>query len=222
MTKCEELQLDLALFSDGSLTNERRTVVESHLPECPLCRQKLAEYEVLATDLRGFPRFAAPSGLIDAIRASAEAQLATVSPTPTFRLIDRRHRWSEIWLMPSVVGCAATVVLAFTLASFILTAPPEGLMARTAPKSSSASPLANNLIDLTPDQYAHTRLAIAGESPSINPQGALVALTRSLVRGEMRDDEVTVVADVFGNGLAEIAEVVEPSRDDGADRKSVV
>jgi hypothetical protein len=29
----------------------------------------------------------------------------------------------------------------------------------------------------------------------------------------MKDDEVVVVADVFGNGLAQIAEVVEPSRD---------
>jgi hypothetical protein len=29
----------------------------------------------------------------------------------------------------------------------------------------------------------------------------------------MRDDEVVVVADVFGDGLASIAEVVEPSRD---------
>jgi hypothetical protein len=29
----------------------------------------------------------------------------------------------------------------------------------------------------------------------------------------MRDDEVTVVADIFGNGLATISEVVEPSRD---------
>jgi hypothetical protein len=54
---------------------------------------------------------------------------------------------------------------------------------------------------------------VAGESPSVNPQGALVALTRSLVRGEMKDDEVVVVADVFGDGLAQIAEVVEPSHD---------
>jgi hypothetical protein len=66
---------------------------------------------------------------------------------------------------------------------------------------------------LKPSDYARSRMAIAGESPSINPQGALVALTRSLVRGEMKDDEVVVVADVFGNGLAQIAEVIEPSHD---------
>jgi hypothetical protein len=31
------------------------------------------------------------------------------------------------------------------------------------------------------------------------------------VRGEMKEDEVVVVADVFSNGLAQIAEVVEPT-----------
>lgn len=71
-------------------------------------------------------------------------------------------------------------------------------------------------LDLSPSEYANTRLAISGESPSVNPQGALVALTRSLVRGEMKDEEVVVVADVFGNGLARIAEVVEPPADDRA------
>jgi hypothetical protein len=67
--------------------------------------------------------------------------------------------------------------------------------------------------EITGTEYARSRMAIAGESPSINPRGALVALTKSLVRGEMRDDEVTVVADVFSNGLAQVAEVVEPSHD---------
>ena len=51
---------------------------------------------------------------------------------------------------------------------------------------------------LSPSSYARSRTDVSGESPSINPQGALVALTRSLVRGEMRDDEVVVVADVSG------------------------
>jgi hypothetical protein len=34
-----------------------------------------------------------------------------------------------------------------------------------------------------------------------------------LVRGGTKNDEMVVVADVFSNGLAQIAEVVEPSRD---------
>jgi hypothetical protein len=63
------------------------------------------------------------------------------------------------------------------------------------------------------------QLAISAESPSVNPQGALIALTKSFVRGKMKDDEVVVVAEVFGNGLARIDEVVEPSRDRHAVRE---
>ena len=216
MTKCEELQFDLPLYFDGSLTADERIVVDAHLPECPLCRQKLSEFESISSSFKSFERFAAPEGLVGAIRASVAAELATSSTvaTPVFRLIDRRRSWRDIWLVPSTVGAAATVLIGFSLLSLILTAPPVPLSAGNATSVSSVAPvfLATNY-DLTPGEYANSRLAIAGESPSINPKGALVALTKSLVRGEMRDDEVTVVADVFGNGLAEIAEVVEPSHD---------
>ena len=56
-------------------------------------------------------------------------------------------------------------------------------------------------------------MKISNATPSVNPSGALIALTKSFVRGDMKDDEVVVVADVFGNGLARIAEVVEPTND---------
>ena len=79
-------------------------------------------------------------------------------------------------------------------------------------KLASSNPMVGEeSIDILPAEYATTRLSISGESPSVNPQGALVALTKSLVRGEMTDDEVVVVAEVFGNGLARISQVVEPS-----------
>jgi hypothetical protein len=113
----------------------------------------------------------------------------------------------------------ATVTIGLTLLSFMLTSSPVPLSVRDASSRSSNAPVfltSTSNPDMSPDEYASSRIAIAGESPSINPRGALVALTKSLVRGEMRDDEVTVVADVFGNGLAQIAEVVEPSRDQRA------
>ncbi len=66
---------------------------------------------------------------------------------------------------------------------------------------------------ISPSDFARTRISVSGESPSVNPQGALIAMTKSFMRGEMRDDEVVIVADVFGNGLARISEVVEPSHD---------
>jgi hypothetical protein len=74
-------------------------------------------------------------------------------------------------------------------------------------------------LSISSPAFANTRSAVAEESPSVNPNGALIALTKSLVRGHMEDDEVVVVADVFGNGLARIAEVVEPSEDRHAVRE---
>lgn len=161
------------------------------------------------------PQFTAPDGLVDMIRASVASKLAPAAGTPSFHLIDRRRSWTDIWLMPSSIGAVATLVLGFTLLSFVLTSRPETLTVSTS-TSSREAPVFLAASDLTPAEYAGTRLAIANESPSVNPRGALVALTRSLVRGEMNDDEVVVVADVFGDGLAQIAEVVEPSHDQRA------
>jgi hypothetical protein len=214
MTKCEELQFDLPLYFDGSLNADERSAIDAHLPECPLCRQKLSEFEELSVGLRSIPRHSAPGDLINAIRASVGAQLALSTGYPSFQLIDRRRRWADIWLVPSAAAAMATVVIGLTMLSLMLTSSPVPLSARENAGTSLGSPvlLAGNP-DISPDEYANSRLAISGESPSINPRGALVALTRSLVRGQMRDDEVVVVADVFSNGLAQISEVVEPSRD---------
>lgn len=217
MTKCEELQFDLPLYVDGCLDQDERFAVDAHLPECPLCRQKLSEYEGLVAGLKSVPRLAAPERLVESIRASVAARLAPAAVSaggPTFSLIDRRRSWSDIWLLPSMVGTAATVVLGLTLLFFVVSSPPVPLSAYERSRTGTVeTPVFLANADLSPDEYASTRLAIAGESPSINPRGALVALTKSLVRGEMHEDEVVVVADVFGNGLAQIAEVVEPSHD---------
>ncbi|MEO8574380.1 MAG: anti-sigma factor [Pyrinomonadaceae bacterium] len=214
MTKCEELKFDLPLYFDGSLSSDQRSAVDSHLPECPLCRQKLFEFEQLSVGLSSMPRRSAPMDLVNALRASVAAQLALSAGSPSFSLIESPRRWADTWLVPSVAGAMATLTIGITMLSLMLTSSPIPLVAYEPSTRSVQTPvlLASNL-DISPAEYVRGRVAISGESPSINPRGALVALTKSLVRGEMRDDEVVVVADVFGNGLAQIAEVVEPSRD---------
>jgi len=217
MTKCEELQFDLPFYFDGSLSSEERSTIDAHLPECPLCRQKLSEFEDLSVGLRAMPRRAVPEDLVESIRSAVAAQLAAAVGSPSFHLIDRRRRWRDIWLMPSVAATCSSLIIGIGLLSFMLGSPPVPLSAR----QNSLRPVESHVFvasngDLSANDYASSRLAIAGESPSLNPRGALVALTKSLVRGKTHDDEVTVVADVFGNGLAEIAEVVEPSHDSRA------
>lgn len=214
MTKCEELQFDLPLYFDGSLNADERSAIDVHLPECPLCRQKLSEYEELSLNLKAIPRFTAPDALVEAIRSSVATRLSSTSLTPVFHLIERRRSWAEIWTMPLVGGSIASIVFGFALLTMVINSEPIPMTASSSAGSTQRTTTAvftPQRLDLSPGEFARTDIAISGESPTINPHGALVALTRSLVRGEMNDDEVVVVADVFGNGLAQIAEVVEPS-----------
>jgi hypothetical protein len=214
MSKCEELQFDLPLYFDGSLNAAERSAVDEHLPECPLCRQKLSEFEELSVGLSSIPRRSAPVDLISAIRTSVAAQLALSSGSPSFRLIESPRGWVDRWLAPSAAGAMATLVIGITMLYLMLQSSPVPLTVYEPSTRLTQTPvLVAGNPDISPAEYVRDRVAISGESPSINPRGALVALTKSLVRGEMNDDEVVVVADVFGNGLAQIAEVVEPSRD---------
>lgn len=216
--KCESLQLNLPLYTDSELPGEERTVLDEHLANCPGCRERLSEFREIRSGLRLLERPAMPAGVSNSVRQAVAAASrrgdSIISPSA--------RGWLNKWLVPSSVGAFASV-LGGIMFLWLLTAgniggPGFGLARRNA--SNPAVLLANNdpkrnrdSIDLTPSEYAQTRLSIAGESPSVNPNGALIALTKSLVRGEMRDDEVVVVAEVFGNGLARISEVVEPSHD---------
>ena len=97
MTKCEELQFDLPLYFDGSLNADERSAVDEHLPECPLCRQKLSEFEELSVGLSSIPSRPVPIDLVSAIRASVAAQLALSEQAKTGRFV----------LAPRIVECAA-------------------------------------------------------------------------------------------------------------------
>lgn len=127
-------------------------------------------------------------------------------------------------LMPYSVGVCGSVMIGMVFLSMMFSGMfqlQNSVGSASIGRFDSTMILANGLdpfgagtnSDITPYDYARTRLGLGSESPSINPQGALIGLTKTLVGGEMKEDEVVVVADVFGNGLAEIAEVVEPSRD---------
>jgi hypothetical protein len=66
--------------------------------------------------------------------------------------------------------------------------------------------------------YATSRAPFAAQSPSLNPSGALAALTHSYTQRQSTEpnqdaDDMVVVADVFSNGSASLAGVVHPPRD---------
>lgn len=218
--KCEELQFNIAVYLDDILSADDLAQTDAHLHQCPLCRQKLADYHSVKNELRVLTRPEIPAELLNSVRNAVAAELRPTGKQTSF-FSEQLVEWLQMRLMPYSIGVLASLTFGFLLLwNLMTTAHNSNPQNEIAKRSDSGSPLVmlprtNNSSDeslISPDQFAQTRLAISAESPSVNPQGALVALTKSLVRGDMKDDEVVVVADVFGNGLAQIEEVVEPSK----------
>lgn len=222
--KCSDLQFDLTLYADGTLGGRESVTVASHLDVCPLCRQAHSEYREISANLRMIRRpeisFALKNKINDAVRGEIFTE-RRVSSTASYDL----REWLQMRLMPYSVGVFASLLVGVTLLTMMFTARLQPGKVDTARTSQSTIMLATNrdpytdmasLDVISPTDFARGRMEFAAESPSINPQGALIALTKSLVRGGMNDDEVVVVADVFSNGLAKVAEVVEPSHNSQA------
>lgn len=220
--KCSDLQFNLSLYVDGAPLGENESdALHEHLAACPLCRQKHSDLREIRLGLMRLRRPEISAELRQSLKRSVRGEAQTT-----------RHSWLPVstdireLLQMRVMPLATGVLASFIVGLSFLTLMFSGMLDRSP--ISPAGAYSNDRVmlasnskafkdgdgeQISPSDYARTRLGLASESPSINPQGALIALTRSLVRGGMKDDEVVVVADVFSNGLAQIAEVVEPSRD---------
>ncbi len=221
--KCDNLQFDLPLYYDEGLSDEQRASIDAHLPECPLCRLKLDEYRLLQKELRMVEKPAIPLGLLQSVRNSVAAQ--TSAPTIDISYAPQKSLKEifDYWLMPYTVGTIGALIMTFVVLTSLgstRSATTEIALNENAEPTmlfanSNSDPAYR---DLSPaDDY--TKVALEGHAPRVNPAGALVALTKSIMRGEMQDEEVVIVADVFGNGLARISEVVEPPSNANAMRE---
>jgi hypothetical protein len=212
--KCSDLQTDLSLFADGSLSEAESLSIKSHLESCPLCRQRYAEYREMRSV---FGRFERPT-LSPAVKA-------TISREVIAELRAGRSAWLPFGpdvrefvsrrLIPYSAGAFASILIcgAFLSMMFVNLFHQSTSTAKESPLvAANHNPLRNEN-DISTTDFVRSRLGLGTESPSINPNGALVALTKTFVHGGMKSDEVVVVADVYSDGLAQIAEVVEPSRD---------
>ena len=223
---CDNLQFNLSIYLDNILTDEERAALDEHLARCPLCRQKLSDFQALRRDLRMMPRPVLSNDLLNSVRTRVAQELNTQAiKEPGFS--EKFNAWSRRFLMPYTVGTAASLMFGFLLLWALMTANTgirrEDESAAYAKPESSSILLAQatpNIFDeeLTPIEFANSRLSVSAESPSINPQGALVALTKSFMRGEMKDEEVVVVADVFGNGPVEQIDALRQVSDRLAER----
>lgn len=222
---CKDLHEAIALYGAGdTLEDDVRVRLDAHLDACPLCRARLAEFQTLQNDFRALASRSAPqipADLLNSVRNAVAIEVSAAQKQQSDIFAEGIRRW----LMPYTIATAASLILTFSLlVSLLSTRSAVTDLSLAAAETNTAGTnsmlLASNsssMIDdlkITPSEYAAMRLPVANESPSVNPTGALVALTKSIVRGKMRDDEVVVVADVFGNGVAKISEVVEAPRNE--------
>jgi Putative zinc-finger len=214
---CEEAKPLLSTYADDMISLPVRTAIDEHLDQCPVCRAHLAELRSLKLSLSVLSRPVPPADLAFTITEALAIEAAARRLQPKLSFSVRVAQWLEPKLMPYTIGSFASVFL------FI------GMFAALKPHfvalHEAAQQAAVYRIDVGPniyepvssEGYAASRAPFAEQSPSLNPGGALAALTRSythpqhLAPDEDADDMI-VVADVFSNGSASLAGVVQAPR----------
>jgi hypothetical protein len=218
---CREIRSELNQMADGSLSDDRAIFLSEHLVTCPLCRDELAALRSIRGDLGSLVRPDISVRSLTKLRNIVAGELTPAYGYPAFQLIEGKTNWWQRWFLPTAVGSFASVVLGLALLGVILIPSDVPQLAiDTDENSQNGDPLFLASIDpnlgdqfITPQQFAHSRADVSTESPSINPAGTLVALNSADLRNANRDEEVVVVAEIYGDGDARITNVVESSRD---------
>ena len=206
---CEETRQTLSLYVDDCVSLPARVAVDEHLDRCPVCRAEVAELRSLTRRLSLMTRPTPPEDLVGTIRDILAIEAAARRQSPKIPLGRRIARFLEPRVMPYTVGSFASVIL-FAL-MFI------GLRPHFVALREAAALHHTVVIDITAESLAGKRAGFGEQSPTLDPKGSLAALTRAYAHLHHDDytdaDDMIVVTDVFSDGSASLAEVVNPPRD---------
>ena len=206
---CEETQKSFSPYLDGVLARASRAHVDEHLEVCPVCRQELARARSIMRSLANLERPLPPPGLAASINDLLLIERAARRQQPTGSLPERFMRWLEPRLMPYTVGALASLILFVGLVNALR---PQFRVLRelaiAARQASEEDALDNSL-------FEGGGYDVTQPVPTINPNGALAALIRTPSSGGDGDDDaddMVIYADVFSNGSASLAGVVQAPR----------
>lgn len=223
MMSCEEIRQSLSLYVDDCISLPARVAIDEHLDRCPVCRAEVAGLRSLSRSLSLMTRPKPPADLADTISDLLTIEAAARRQAPNPSIGHRLARFLQPRLMPYTVGSFASVIL-FTL-MFAALRPHFVALREAALQNSGGSvivlhayaPGYDLYVPVTPESFAASRAPYAEQSPSLDPDGALAALTRAYSNPRTNyygdADEMIVVTDVFSNGSASLADVVQPPRD---------
>lgn len=219
---CDEIQESLSLYGDDGLNAEARAICYRHLEVCPVCRARLAELRSLKRALAVLPKAKPPADLVPVINQTLRTAGANGGRRPAKTIGDLLTEWLEPVVARYAFSSIASIVL---FAAVFAALRPQMIALHEAAQTLDQIALAEP-VDLfapaydiskpiSPESYAALRTPYNSESPSLNPSGALALLAFPSERrnARQRDDDMVVVADVFSNGAASLADVMQAPRD---------
>jgi len=203
---CEETQKSFSPYLDGGLARAVRAQADAHLEVCPVCRLELDRARALMRVLANLPPPPMPTNLAASINDLLLIERAARRQQPTGTLSARFLRWLEPRLMPYTVGALASLIL------FVVVVNGLRPQFRVLKELTIAARQASD-DQLDKSLFEGSGYDVTQPVPTINPNGALAALIRTPSTGGDDDaDDMVIYADVFSNGSASIAGVVQAPR----------
>jgi hypothetical protein len=220
---CDEIQESLSLYVDDGLTVEGRQTCYRHLEVCPVCRAHVVELRSLRSGLAMLSKPEPPAALVPAINAALAVKVAEQRARQHLTRLDRFNEFALKWLQPRPMRYAFSSIASIIIFSAVFAAlRPHMIALHEATMAFQQVQLIEVPPDefikpISPEAYAALRTPFNTESPSLNPKGALATLgwqVDQLQPNDRQDDDnMVIVADVFTNGSASLANVVRAPRD---------
>jgi anti-sigma factor RsiW len=225
--RCDAIQYLLSLYVDDGLTPTERNTCYQHLEVCPVCRARVDQLRSLRNGWAMIAKPAPPPEMVPAINMALAAKAAELRARRNAATIDRVNDWALKWLQPRPLRYAFSSFASIIIFMAVFAAMRPHMIAlheatiafdqvRISTISDDPSIAAYDITKpISPESYAALRTPYNSESPSLNPGGALAMLSwepHPSHDGGPQDDMV-IVADVFTDGSASLANVVHAPRD---------
>src|SRR5256714_12569449 len=220
---CDDIQESIALYCDDGLNAEDRARCDQHLEVCPVCRARVTQMRALRLHLATMPRAVPPLGLAPEIqfvvRANAFVQRARRTAPKSEIIAD----FLSVWLQPRIARYAFSSIASLIIFGSVFLALRPHMIALHEAAAAYTEFIADNSAangydinqPISSTSYAALRTPYNSESPSLNPKGGIATLdlTERHSAADDNNDDMVVVADVYSNGVASLANVMHAPRD---------